>query len=90
MSSITRHAGLRFGESVVVPEERATVRAEEEVPVFRAASGLFTAEGVPADLVRAGEPRLRRYAVRDTAAPALARTTSRAPRLRRVLRAATS
>lgn len=58
--------------------------------MFRDAPGLFTADGVSADLVRAGEPRLRTYAVRDTAAPERARATSRAPRLRRVLRAATS
>jgi hypothetical protein len=59
--------------------------------VFRDAPGLFAAEGVSPDLVRAGEPRLRSYGVRDTAAaPERVRATSRAPRLRRVLRAATS
>lgn len=60
--------------------------------MFRDAPGLFTAEGVCADLVRAGEPRLRTYAVRDTATLERLRSlaTRRAPRLRRALRAATS
>jgi hypothetical protein len=54
--------------------------------VFRDAPGLFAAEGVAPDLVRGGEPRLRTFAVRDTAAAQRTRATSRAPRLRRVLR----
>jgi hypothetical protein len=58
--------------------------------VFRDVPGLFAADGVSPDLVQAGEPRLRTYAVRDTAASERARATSRAPRLRRVLRSATS
>lgn len=58
--------------------------------MFRDASALFAAEGVSPDLVRAGEPRLRSFAVRDTATPEPARATSRAPRLRRALRIATS
>jgi hypothetical protein len=58
--------------------------------VFRDASGLFATDGVSPGLVRAGEPRLRTYRVRDTGAPERARAASRAPRLRRALRAATS
>lgn len=58
--------------------------------MFRDVSGLFATDGVSPGLVRAGEPRLRTYRVRDSAAPERARATSRAPRLRRVLRAATT
>lgn len=58
--------------------------------MFRDMPGLFTADGVSADLVRAGEPRLRTYAVRDTAVLERVRATLRVPRLRRALRTATS
>lgn len=54
--------------------------------MFRDASGLFTTDGVPADLVRGGEPRLRTYAGRDSRAPQRASVSQRVPLLRRVLR----
>ena len=62
----------------------------EEDLLFRDALVLLSADGVSPDLVRAGEPRLRRYSTRSTSVPAPAGEVTRAPRLRRVLRAATS
>jgi hypothetical protein len=90
MSSITWRSRTPVGDPPVVCSERATVRArQQEVPLFRDAPGLFTTDGVPADLVRAGEPRLRTYAGRDSQALQKAPASRRVPLLRRMLRPVT-
>jgi hypothetical protein len=61
----------------------------EEVPLSRDSLFLLAADGVSPDLVRAGEPRLRRYTARDTTSPEPVRAASRAPLLRRALRVVT-
>jgi hypothetical protein len=61
----------------------------EEVLLSRDALFLLAADGISPDLVRAGEPRLRRSTSRATTATEPVRSTSRAPRLRRALRVVT-